>query len=57
MATKLKNKDIPAHLWEPDFSNGEPEINSKTCGFCGLSHSENWFWLDDVEDNEDEEQF
>lgn len=23
------------HYWEPDFSEGEPALNSKTCGLCG----------------------
>jgi hypothetical protein len=25
----------PIHEWEPDFSDGEPPLDSKTCGICG----------------------
>lgn len=29
-------KSVPTpHLWEPNFSNGEPSIDSRECGACG----------------------
>lgn len=31
---------IPPHVWEPDFSEGEPALDSKICGFCGREHED-----------------
>lgn len=28
------------HRWEPDFSEGEPALDSKICGVCGKEHEE-----------------
>jgi hypothetical protein len=29
---------VPFHMWEPDFSEGEPPTDSKVCGLCGREH-------------------
>lgn len=28
-----------SHSWEPDFSEGEPPSDNKTCGVCGTEHT------------------
>lgn len=35
MSIETKKQDPFMHEWEPDFSEGEPPVTSKTCGICG----------------------
>lgn len=34
----MPNEPIPMHIWEPDFSEGEPALDSKLCGLCNTEH-------------------
>lgn len=39
-ASPLAQQVATPHRWEPDFSEGEPALDSKICGVCGKEHEE-----------------